>query len=183
MPAAPAVPAPPPSPASPAAEGHRGQRDIVAVIALGGGLGSLARYGLARLWPTAADGFPWATFVTNALGSLALGALMVCVLDVWPASRYRRPFLGVGILGGFTTFSTYLVETRGLLAARQFALAGGYAFGSLLTGLLAVCLGAALARRLSRAARSGAATSGPAPIDPDLPGDGSPAASTERAPR
>jgi CrcB protein len=129
--------------------GTRGERDVLAVVALGGGLGSVARYGLARLWPTAAGGFPWATLLTNVLGCLALGALMVCVLEVWPPSRYRRPFLGVGVIGGFTTFSTYVVETRGLLSAQNPALAAAYALAGLTAGLAAVWVGTALARRIA----------------------------------
>lgn len=146
---------------------------MLAVIALGGGLGSLARYGLAQLWSTPAGGFPWATFVTNVLGSLALGALMVFVLEVWPPARYRRPFLGVGVLGGFTTFSTYMAETRGLLAGHHPALAFGYLLGSLATGLAAVWAGAALAR-LATGRPTSPAAQGPGPaaqasVDPDLP--------------
>ncbi|MFC1434127.1 CrcB family protein [Streptacidiphilus sp. N1-3] len=125
------------------------QWDVVAVVAVGGGLGSIARYGLARVWTTPAGGFPWATFSTNVLGSLALGLLMVYVVEVWPPSRYRRPFLGVGIIGGFTTFSTYMNETRGLLASGQVALADAYALTSLIAGLAAVWTGIALARRVS----------------------------------
>lgn len=120
--------------------------DVVGVIALGGGLGSVARYGIARAWPTPVDGFPWATFVTNIAGSLALGLLMVYVIEVWPPNRYRRPFLGVGVIGGFTTFSTYMSETRGLLATHHFARADAYALTSLLAGLAAVWTGIALAR-------------------------------------
>jgi hypothetical protein len=74
--------------------------DVLAVIALGGGIGSVARYGLARAWPTPPGGFPWATFVTNVVGCAVLGTLMYLVLEVWPPSRYRRPFLGVGVCGG-----------------------------------------------------------------------------------
>jgi fluoride exporter len=119
---------------------------VIAVIALGGGLGSIARYGMARVWPTPTDGFPWATFTTNILGSLALGLLMVLVIEVWPPQRYRRPFIGVGIIGGFTTFSTYMSETRGLLATHHFARADAYALTSLLAGLAAVWTGIVLAR-------------------------------------
>lgn len=123
--------------------------DVLAVVAVGGGLGSVARYGLARAWATPAGGFPWATFTTNVLGSLLLGALMVCVVEVWPPSRYRRPFLGVGILGGFTTFSTYMNETRGLIATGHLAIADAYALTSLIAGLAAAWTGVALVRRLS----------------------------------
>jgi CrcB protein len=132
-----------------AAPPARGSWDVVAVVAVGGGLGSVARYGLARAWATPAGGFPWATFSTNVLGSLALGLLMVYVVEVWPPSRYRRPFLGVGIIGGFTTFSTYMNETRGLLASGHLAIADAYALTSLVAGLAAVWTGIALARRLS----------------------------------
>lgn len=164
--------------------GVRSERDVVAVIALGGGLGSVARYGLAQAWPTPASGFPWATFVTNTAGSLALGLLMVHVLEVWPPSRYRRPFLGVGVIGGFTTFSTYMSETRGLLATHHFALADAYALTSLVAGLAAVWTGIALSRRsaglpvrrgpVRRATPAGApvastAAGSPESVDPDLP--------------
>jgi CrcB protein len=149
----------------------RSGRDVLAVIALGGGLGSVARYGLAQWWPTPAGGFPWATFGTNVLGSLALGALMVFVLDVWPPSRYRRPFLGVGVLGGFTTFSTYMLETRGLLSLRHFAVADAYALGSLIAGLAAVRTGAALVRLATGTPNPTAPVPAPGttPVDPDLP--------------
>jgi CrcB protein len=132
---------------TPAAAARRDRQwDVLAVVSLGGGLGSVARYGLARAWPTPAGGFPWATFATNAVGSLALGLLMVYVVEVWPPARYRRPFLGVGIIGGFTTFSTWMNETRGLLATGRFALADAYALTSLVAGLAAVWTGIALAR-------------------------------------
>jgi fluoride exporter len=65
----------------------------------------------------------------------------VLVLDVWPKSRYARPFLGVGVLGGFTTFSTYMLDTRALVAADRAPIAAVYLFGTLVTGLAAVWLG------------------------------------------
>jgi CrcB protein len=126
------------------------QWDVTAVVSLGGGLGSIARYGLARAWTTPPGGVPWATLTTNVTGSLALGLLMVYVNEVWPPSRLRRPFLGVGVLGGFTTFSTYTNETRALLADGHLALAAAYALAGLAAGLVAVWAGAALARRLRR---------------------------------
>lgn len=71
---------------------------------------------------------------------------MVFVLDVWPPQRYLRPFLGVGLLGGYTTFSTYMLDSRHLLAEDQIATAFTYLGGSLLAGLAAVWLGIASAR-------------------------------------
>jgi PII-like signaling protein len=74
--------------------------------------------------PTRPGEFPWATFLTNTSGCLALGALMVYVLGVCPPGRYLRPFLGVGFLGGYTTFSTYTVELLDLTRGGPLA-AGG----------------------------------------------------------
>ena len=89
--------------------------DVLLVIGAGGALGSLARWGVSHLLPWSGDTFPWATFLENVSGGLALGMLMVLLLDVWPPHRYLRPFLGVGLLGGYTTFSTYMLEARDLL--------------------------------------------------------------------
>ena len=128
----------------------RSRWDVLAVIAVGGSLGSLARYGVGRLLPWHQDGFPWATFVENVSGGLALGVLMVFLLDVWPPNRYARPFLGVGVLGGYTTFSAYMLETRDLFASGQAGTALAYLLGSLVVGLAAVWLGLGTARALVR---------------------------------
>jgi CrcB protein len=126
---------------------------VLLVIGLGGALGSLARYGVGRLLPWREDGFPWATFVENVSGGFALGVLLVFLLDVWPPHRYARPFLGVGLLGGYTTFSTYMLETRDLFAGDQAGTAVAYLFGSLVVGLAAVWLGIGSARLTVRRAR------------------------------
>ena len=128
------------------AGGRPRQWDVLAVIAVGGGLGSTVRYGLAEALPTPAAGFPWATFAANVSGCFLLGLLMVFVLEIWPPSRYLRPFLGVGVLGGFTTFSTYTVELRGMLAAHHWSTADAYALSSLVAGLGAVWTGIVAAR-------------------------------------
>ncbi len=127
--------------------------DILMAIAGGGALGSLARWGLAELFPHRPAEIATGTWLANVLGALVLGALMVFVLDVWPSTRYLRPFLGVGVLGGFTTFSTYMLDTRALLAAGEPGRAGVYLFGTLLTGLLAVFAGIVLARAALAARR------------------------------
>lgn len=124
----------------------RSRWDVLLVISAGGALGSLARWGVGELLPWSGDGFPWATFVENVSGGFALGVLMVLLLDLWPARRYLRPFLGVGVLGGYTTFSTYMLESRDLLAGDQAATAFAYLAGSLVAGLVAVWLGITLAR-------------------------------------
>lgn len=91
------------------------QLGVLGVIALGGGLGGLARHGLDRAAPALPGHFPWATFTANVLGCALIGVLMVLITEVWSAHRLLRPFLGVGLLGGFTTFSTYAVQVHGLL--------------------------------------------------------------------
>ncbi len=130
-----------------------GRWDILAVIAAGGALGSLARWGLALALPHPPGGFPWATFLANVSGCLLIGILMVALTDVWPPSRYLRPFLGIGVLGGYTTFSTYMLDTRALLVTGHAAAAGGYLIGSLVAGLAAVWAGVVIARSAIRLAR------------------------------
>lgn len=120
--------------------------DVLLVIGLGGSVGSLARWGVGQALPVAPGTFPLGTFLINVIGSLALGVLMVFVTDVWSSTRYVRPFLGVGVLGGFTTFSTYTLDVRSLLVARDVGLAGGYLFGTLVVGLLAVWAGITITR-------------------------------------
>ena len=130
---------------------------ILAVISVGGGIGSVARYLIEEALPTPVGGVPWATFLINVTGSLALGFLMVYVLEVWPPRRYVRPFIGVGILGGYTTFSTYTTEIRALLAGHAWATGTLYALGSLALGLVAVWAGIVGARYVSgRPLRRGA---------------------------
>lgn len=126
---------------------------VLVLIAVGGGLGALARYGLATLLPTAPGRFPWATFGTNVAGCFLIGVLMVLITEVWPAHRLVRPFLGVGVLGGFTTFSTYAVETRGLLQPDTVGLAFAYLAGTLLCALLAVIAAVWLTRTVTSLVR------------------------------
>jgi fluoride exporter len=89
--------------------------DVLAVISAGGALGAFARYAVSLAWPTPPGGFPGSTLLINTLGCALIGVLMVLVTDVWSAHRLVRPFLGTGVLGGFTTFSTYAVEIQRLI--------------------------------------------------------------------
>lgn len=131
----------------------RTHADVLAVISAGGALGSLGRWGVGEVLPWSGTTFPWATFLVNVSGALALGVLMVFVVEVWPSRRYARPFVGVGLLGGWTTFSTYVLEARDLLAVDRPATAFVYVGGSLVAGLVAVWLGIAAARLLAPGAR------------------------------
>ena len=116
-----------------------GAADLVAV-AVGGGLGSVARYLLATAFP-AGHGFPWAIFVVNVSGCFCLGLLMVYLLEVWPPHRFLRPFLAIGLIGGYTTFSTYAGGVLTLLNGHAFALADAYALSSVVAALIAVWSG------------------------------------------
>jgi len=130
-----------------------GQADVLAVISVGGVLGSLARWGVAVAVPRSTSAsFPLGTLTVNLVGCLAMGGLMVAVLEVAPPSRYLRPFLGTGVLGGFTTFSTYALDLVNLVETGHPVVAATYLFSSLFGGLAAVWLGAELVRRLVRGA-------------------------------
>lgn len=117
----------------------------LAAIAVGGGLGSVARYLLSAAFPVG-HGFPWAIFAVNVSGSFLLGLLMVCLLDVWAPRRFLRPFLAVGLIGGYTTFSTYAGGVLTLLTGGRPALADAYALSSVLAALVAVWCGVKAAR-------------------------------------
>jgi CrcB protein len=85
---------------------------LLAVVAVGGALGALARHALSVALPAEPGGLPVATLVTNLAGCLALGVLV----GRRPGARWLRPFLGTGVLGGFTTVSAFALETDRLLA-------------------------------------------------------------------
>jgi fluoride exporter len=111
--------------------------DVLLTIAAGGAIGSVARWAVGHALPHRPGELAVATVAVNVVGALALGVLMVFILEVWPPTRLVRPFLGVGVLGGFTTFSTYALDTTDLLRLGRPATAAVYLFGTLLVGLLA----------------------------------------------
>jgi fluoride exporter len=125
--------------------------DVLALISLGGALGSLARWWTSVVWPSGDARFPWATLQVNVLGAALIGLLMVLVRRHGTEGRYARPFLGAGVLGGYTTFSTYTLDVHGLLLQHRPLLAGAYLLASLLLGLLAVWLGVTIGRLLFHA--------------------------------
>jgi CrcB protein len=131
----------------------RGQGVAVAVVALGGALGALARWGVGLTWPTPHGGFPAATLVINVVGCLLMGVLVVHVAELREAHPLVRPFLGVGVLGGFTTFSTFAVDAEQLLGAGRLGVALGYLAATTLGSVGAAALGLALARAGARGGR------------------------------
>jgi fluoride exporter len=117
---------------------------VLGVISAGGVLGALARYGVATAWPHPASGFPWPTFVVNVTGCLLIGVLMVLVTEVLPHRRLLRPFLGVGVLGGYTTFSTYIVDIHQAASAGAPGVALAYLAATLIAAVLAAGAGSSV---------------------------------------
>jgi fluoride exporter len=138
--------APPPSALYPL----RGQGRAFAAVAVGGVLGALARYGIGLLLPHPSGSFPWGTLLINVLGGLLMGALIVTVAERGRGHPLTRPFLGTGVLGGFTTFSTYTVDAQQLIAAGRVGVAGAYLAGTLVAAVVATWVGLAAARRVLR---------------------------------
>src|SRR4051794_36820236 len=99
---------------------RRGNGDpgVLAAIAAGGVLGAEARYGLSVLIPHEPGQWPMATWLINVTGCFLIGILMFSITELTSPHRLVRPFLGVGVLGGYTTFSTAMVDVQ------QLALAG-----------------------------------------------------------
>jgi CrcB protein len=126
---------------------------VVAVVALGGALGATARYALSLGWPAQPGQFPWATFWTNVVGCAVIGVFMVVITDVWAAHRLVRPFFGTGVLGGFTTFSTYAVDIQKLVDSGHPRMGLAYLAATLLAALAAVWTAAAGTRRVLRGRR------------------------------
>lgn len=120
---------------------------VLGAIAGGGVLGALARYGIGEAMP-ASDGFPWATLLVNVIGSFALGALLILLAERFPPNRYLRPFAATGLLGAFTTYSTFAADTVLLLRDGRPAAAVTYVVLSLALGLAAAGVGVVLARNL-----------------------------------
>ncbi len=116
---------------------------VVLVVSLGGGAGASARLAADHLGPEV-----WATVAVNLAGCALIGVLVVLTTEVWRTHPLVRPFLGTGVLGGFTTFSTYTLDAHGLWVAGDRAAAAGYLIGTLLACVPATAVAVALARTL-----------------------------------
>jgi fluoride exporter len=122
------------------------RRELAAIFA-GGFLGAAARALLVEWLPHGRAEWPWPTFVANVVGALLLGYFATRLQERLPLSAYRRPFLGTGLCGALTTFSTMQVELVGMLDEGALGLAAGYAAGSIAAGFAAVALTSNLVRR------------------------------------
>ncbi len=120
------------------------------LVAIGGAVGSMARYGVGllagRMVP--ASGWPWGTLVVNVVGGLAMGLLVGWLgLRAGAAQETVRVFAAVGILGGFTTFSAFSLETVSMIERRDYGLAAAYVGLSVVLAIAAVFAGLIVARR------------------------------------
>src|SRR6478672_10787637 len=125
---------------------HLDTRELGAIFA-GGFVGAALRAEIGELVPHAPGGWPWATLLVNVVGAFLLGYFVTRLQERLPLSAYRRPFLGTGICGGLTTFSTFQLELLQMLDAGHAALALGYAAASVAAGAVAVALATNLVRR------------------------------------
>jgi CrcB protein len=122
------------------------RRELAAVFA-GGFLGTVARAEVAEALPFHPGRWPWATFAVNIAGALLLGYATTRLQERLPLSAYRRPFLGTGICGGLTTFSTMQLELLRMLDGGHVLLAIAYAAVSVLLGFLAIAAATNAVRR------------------------------------
>jgi CrcB protein len=120
---------------------------LVAAVAVGGACGALVRWWFGEVAPDG-SGFPWTTFAINLSGSFVLAALPA--LAFVRRSRLLTVGLGTGVLGGYTTLSTYSEQTRALLAEGHLAVAATYLLGTLAACLVAVALAQHLSPELAR---------------------------------
>jgi CrcB protein len=130
------------------------------VVLAGGFVGGLVRYETVRHWSAAAGAIPWSTFAVNTAGAFILGVVVIVVLEVFGPSKYFRLLVGTGFCGALTTFSSVAVQTDELGAHGHLGGAIGYCAVSLVAGLAAVALGAALGRRLPPTASRRTMTAG-----------------------
>jgi CrcB protein len=120
------------------------------VVAVGGALGALARYGVQLGLPHSPGAWPWATVAVNLTGCLLIGLLLAVLLARAPDHPWLRPFLATGVLGGYTTFSTFSVDAVQLVEAGRWPQAVAYLLVSVVGGLAAVVLGLGVGRRVAR---------------------------------
>jgi fluoride exporter len=120
----------------------------VILVMSGGAIGAGLRYGLWRALPVGEGGWPWPTFAANVLGGLAMGVLAAWVLRGDNSAESLRLFVGVGVLGGFTTFSAFSLEMMQMVERGQIGLAAGYALASVLLALGALFAGMSAAKAI-----------------------------------
>lgn len=119
------------------------------IVGFGGALGSMARYGAGMLAQRLAPGaaWPWGTCAVNVLGGLLMGLVAGWLSQRGQGGDDIRLFAAVGVLGGFTTFSAFSLETALMIERREYGLAGTYVLLSVVLAVAALMAGLMLARR------------------------------------
>ena len=120
----------------------------IILVMSGGAIGAVLRYGLSRALPIGAAAWPWPTFTANVAGGLCMGVLAMCLLRGDSSAEPLRLFLGVGVLGGFTTFSAFSLEMAHMVQRGQMGMAAVYAVVSVILALGAVFAGMAIAKAI-----------------------------------
>jgi len=126
---------------------RRFDRQELAAIFVGGAVGAVARVWLSQRYVQSDTSWPWTIFLINITGAFALGYFATRLQERLPQSTYRRPLLGTGFCGAFTTFSTMEVEILKMVEAGHYALAVSYAVISVIAGVLAIWFAGSLVRR------------------------------------
>src|SRR3954466_1189222 len=119
---------------------------VLAAIAAGGVLGAEARYGLSVLRTHEPGHWPMATWLTNVSGCFLIGILMFTITELTSPHRLVRPFVGVGVLGGYTTFSTAMVDVQQMALAGHGGAALGYLIATVTAAVAATFAGVTLTR-------------------------------------
>ncbi|ACT59736.1 fluoride efflux transporter CrcB [Hirschia baltica] len=121
----------------------------IVLVALGGAIGATARYSLSGfMLRVFGPGMPWGTFSANILGSLLLGVLTGWLAFKIDGGNNWRLFLATGVMGGFTTFSTFSLETMLMIERKAYLQAASYALGTLALGVIAMFIGLMIARKV-----------------------------------
>lgn len=126
---------------------QRIDRRELAAIFVGGGVGTVLRIAVAQVAGGGDSGWPWATFAVNIVGAFVLGYAATRLQERLPLSSYRRPFLGTGICGGLTTFSTMQIELLRMIDDGRIGLAATYTVVSVIAGCVGVLAATSIVRR------------------------------------
>ena len=121
----------------------------VLYVALGGAIGASLRYGIGEAaFKVSGPGYQWGSFAANILGGFFMGLLIGWLAHRVSGAENLRLFLGVGLLGGFTTFSAFSLETWMMIERKAYALAAGYIGASVILSVFALFMGLMIARKV-----------------------------------